>query len=514
MNIILPEFFEELVLVLYFLALLILCVFGFHGYVMVYLYKKHERRKPKRLRGEMDDWPVVTVQLPIYNEYYVVERLIDAACALDYPREKLEIQVLDDSTDETVDKSRELVEKYQKLGFNIQLLHRKHRTGYKAGALREALVKARGEYIAIFDADFIPPQDFLKRTIPYFRNRKIGMVQARWGYLNQDYSLLTRAQAIGLDGHFVVEQAARNRSGFFINFNGTAGVWRRECILDAGNWSDDTLTEDLDLSYRAQIKGWKFLFLQDLVCLSEIPANITAVKAQQFRWTKGAIETAKKILPRLWRARLPLSIKLQGTLHLTNNLVFPFIFMIALMNLPLLLIKNGPRDHSLYFAISSIFVLAFFGSFLLYKMSQQEIYPDWKRRLAYFPVFMAGSMGLSVSNTWAILEGLFNIKSPFQRTPKYRIERREDTWIGKKYQSPLTPGLAIEAFMTLYSFAALGLAVYYFEWSAVPFLAMFAMGFAFITMLSFMQTRMFPLALWRRKFRSRFWREKELLQSN
>ncbi|RMD98181.1 MAG: glycosyltransferase [Calditrichaeota bacterium] len=497
-----PGFLENFILAAYFISLLILCIYGFHGYIMVYLYKKHENKKPSRPQEGWEEWPAVTVQLPIYNELYVVERLIDAACALDYPRNKLQIQVLDDSTDETVIKSRELVEKYQRQGINIQLLHRTDRTGYKAGALREALDHATGEFIAIFDADFIPPADFLKRTVAYFTNKNIGMVQARWGYLNQDYSLLTRAQAIGLDGHFVVEQAARNRSGYFINFNGTAGVWRKACIYDAGNWSDDTLTEDLDLSYRAQLRGWRFIFLQDVVCDSEIPAQISALKSQQFRWTKGAIETAKKILPSLWRARLPRSLKLQGTVHLTNNLVFPFILLVALLNLPLLIIKNGLRDHSLYFSVSSIFILAFFGSFLLYKISQQEVYEDWKKRIAYFPIFMAGSMGLSVSNTWAILLGLFNVKSEFQRTPKYRIEKRDDSWLGKKYQAKINFTLIAEMLMTCYTFVTLFLAIYYYEWSAVPFLAMFAFGFGFITTLSFAQSKLISLRLRARQLRA------------
>ncbi len=512
---VIPEFLETLILAMYFFSLLVLCIFGFHGYVMVYLYRRYARRKPRPPKKFPGEWPAVTVQLPIYNEVYVVERVIRAAVSLEYPRDRLQIQVLDDSTDETVEKSRELVEQYRNQGINIQLIHRAVRTGYKAGALKEALPKASGEFIAIFDADFIPPRDFLKRTIPYFyKSSRIGMVQARWGYLNQDYSVLTRAQAIGLDGHFVVEQAARNRGGFFINFNGTAGVWRKSCILDAGNWSDDTLTEDLDLSYRAQLKGWRFLFLQDLVCPSEIPANVTSLKAQQFRWTKGAIETAKKILPPLWKSRLSLSKKLEGTLHLTNNLVFPFILMVVLLNLPLLLIKNGPNDHSLYFGVSSLFVFAFFGSFLLYKTSQQEIYPNWQKRLAYFPIFMAGSMGLAVSNTWAILLGLLNIKSPFQRTPKYRLETREDSWIGKRYQVGINLTLVAEMLMTCYTFVTLLLAIYYFEWSAVPFLTMFAFGFGFITTLSFTQTQLLSFRLKPQQIEGALVSKDEVLQSN
>ena len=330
---------EYSILSVYFAALFILLIFGAHGFVMVYYYKKHRGLtglRPKPLTRP----PRVTVQLPVYNEYYVVERLLRAACRLDYPRDLLEIQVLDDSTDETLNVTRKCVAEYRAQGFDIKLLHREERSGYKAGALRAGLENAAGEFIAIFDADFVPPRDFLMRTLPYFSDNKIGMVQTRWGHLNRDYSILTRLQAIGLDGHFVIEQAARNGAGFFINFNGTAGIWRKACILDAGNWSDDTLTEDLDLSYRAQLRGWNFKYLTDTVCDSELPAEIGGLRSQQFRWTKGAIETAKKILPSLWRANLPLRLKLQGTVHLANNLVFPFILIVSLLNPFLVWIKN------------------------------------------------------------------------------------------------------------------------------------------------------------------------------
>lgn len=514
MIMLMPEFLENSILAAYFLSLLILCLFGFHGYFMVYLYRKYEKSKPTTSKKQPESWPKVTVQLPVFNELYVVERLIDAACAMDYPHDKLQVQVLDDSTDETLETSRQLVDKYKRLGLNIQLLHRVDRTGYKAGALKDALQETEGDFIAIFDADFIPPKDFFKKTLPYFHDPKIGMVQTRWGHLNQSYSLLTRSQAIGLDGHFVVEQAARNRAGYFINFNGTAGIWRKACIEDAGNWSDDTLTEDLDLSYRAQLKGWRFVFLQDTVCMSEIPAHVSALKSQQFRWTKGAIETAKKILPKLWKADLPVRVKLQGTIHLTNNLVFPFIFIVSLLNLPLLLIKNSNRDHSLYFAISSIFVLAFWGSFMLYKMSQKEVYPDWKKRLFYFPVFMAGSMGFSVNNTWAILQGLLNIRSPFQRTPKYRIVGKRDSWVGKKYRSKLSFTVVLEFLMAAYTFATVVVAVYYNEWSALPFLMMFAFGFGFISTLSLSQTERIPLRVRLSRLFGSFAKEKRAFQSN
>jgi cellulose synthase/poly-beta-1,6-N-acetylglucosamine synthase-like glycosyltransferase len=484
---------ESSILVVYFISLAILFVFGSHGYLMVYLYKKfraHAGKTPLPLR----DFPTVTIQLPVFNEVYVVERLIRVVCAIDYPRALMEIQVLDDSTDETTRLAQYWVEHYQKQGYAIKLLHRDNRHGYKAGALREGLAVATGEFIAIFDADFIPPRDFLKQTLPHLQEPKVGVVQTRWGHLNVDYSMLTRSQAIGLDGHFVVEQAARNRAGYFINFNGTAGVWRRECILDAGNWTDDTLTEDLDLSYRAQLRGWKFVFLPEMICQSELPAEIGGVKSQQFRWTKGAIQTAKKNLPKVWKSALPLRIKLQSTVHLTNNLVFPFILIVGLLNLPLIFIKNeSATDHKLYFAVISIFALAFFGSFLMYCTALREIYPDWRRRILYFPLFMAGSMGLAMNNTRAILQGLFNYRGEFWRTPKYCLEGAGDQFHDKQYfakrefwRRGMRNGIP-EALLALYSLAGIVAAIYYRELAAIPFQSLYFWGYGFIAYMSFKQ---------------------------
>ena len=487
-------YLEYSILGVYFLSLAILMVFGSHGFVMVYYYKRFLSKTAGPLEP-LPTHPKVTIQLPVFNEYYVVERLIRAACEIDYPRALLEIQVLDDSTDDTLSVSKRCVEEYRARGFDIHLLHRQNRSGYKAGALREGLATAAGEFIAIFDADFIPPRDFLMHTLPAFSDSKVGMVQTRWGHLNQAYSLLTRAQAIGLDGHFVIEQAARNGADFFMNFNGTAGVWRKECIIDAGNWEADTLTEDLDLSYRAQLRGWKFKFLHDTVCPAELPSEVGALKSQQFRWTKGAIETAKKILPKLWRADIPLRTKFQGTVHLTNNLVFPFILIVSLLNLPLILIKNeGANDHSFYFAVSSIFVLAFIGSFWMYLTSQKEIYSDWRKRILFFPVFMAGSMGMAINNTRAILEGLFNHKSAFQRTPKYSIQTKNDQFKGKKYFNlhdhviRFSGTGLLEIFMAVYSLSGIIISAIYSEFAAIPFQGLFCFGYAFIGFLSLKHT--------------------------
>ena len=477
------SFFSDVVLYLYFISLLILFTFGAHGFVMVYHYLK--QRRLGGLHPSLKEVPFVTVQLPVFNEFYVVNRLIDATCSLEYPREKLEIQVLDDSTDETSDLVEETVRRYQAIGFDIKRIHRIDRQGYKAGALRNGLETARGEFIAIFDADFVPRKEFLQKTIPYFfQDPKIGLVQTRWEHLNSDYSLLTRTQAMALDGHFVIEQDVRNRAGYFINFNGTGGIWRKAAIEDAGNWQADTLTEDLDLSYRAQLRGWKFKYLNDFTSPAELPAEVNALKTQQFRWTKGAIETARKLLPAVWKAELPLRIKIHSTFHLTNNIVFPFILVAGILNVPLVFIKQS-GGHDLYFALMSVFVLAFIGSFLFYLFSQKAVYPDWRRRLLLFPLFMAGSMGFAVNNSRAVFEGLFRRKSEFIRTPKYRIEAKSDSWLEKKYV-PLRLDwvVLVEILLAFYCFFGVISSLYYLELAAVPFQLLYFLGFAFVSILS------------------------------
>lgn len=475
-------FFTDFVLYLYFISLLILFIFGAHGFVMVYHYLR--QRRSGEILPSLPEFPIVTVQLPLFNEVYVVNRLIDSVCQLDYPREKLEIQVLDDSIDETQEIVATAIKKYRALGFDIKHIHRSDRQGFKAGALRNGLQTARGEFVGIFDADFVPRPDFLQKTIPYFSHKDVGLVQTRWEHLNSDYSLLTRTQAMALDGHFVIEQDVRNRAGFFINFNGTAGVWRKAAIEDSGNWHSDTLTEDLDLSYRAQLKGWKFKYLSDVTSPAELPAEVNALKSQQFRWTKGAIETARKLLPQVWRAKIPLRVKIHSTFHLMNNIVFPFILLAGLLNVPLIFIKQQ-GGHELYFALMSVFVLAFIGSFLFYLFSQKAVYPDWRRRLLLFPLFIAGSMGFAVNNSRAVLEALFKRKSDFIRTPKYRIEGKTDSWLEKKYV-PLKLHwiVAVEVAFALYCFFGVISSFYYLEIAAIPFQLMYCLGFTFVSFLS------------------------------
>jgi cellulose synthase/poly-beta-1,6-N-acetylglucosamine synthase-like glycosyltransferase len=480
---------EHLILGAYFFSLTILFLFGSHGFVMVYYYFKNRDRMPER-KATLDELPMVTIQLPLYNELYVVERLVDSVCAMDYPKDRLEIQVLDDSTDETVALVADIVAAKRQLGFDIVQIRRSDRSGFKAGALRYGLESAKGEFVAIFDADFVPHPNFLNETLRHFTHPRIGMVQTRWDHLNCNYSMLTRAQAIALDGHFVIEQQVRNKAGFFINFNGTAGIWRRDCIVDSGNWQDDTLTEDLDLSYRAQLKGWRFVFLNDVISPAELPSEINALKSQQFRWTKGAIETAKKILPRVWKSRLPLRIKLESTVHLTNNLVWPFILLTGILQVPLIFIKQTGR-YDTFFAFMSVFVLAFVSSFLFYMYSQKDVHADWKKRIFLFPLYMAGSMGFAVNNTRAVLEGLFNKKSAFIRTPKFKIETEGDNWQNKKYKmtrTKLKPGVVIELLLALFCLSGVAASAYFLEIAALPFQLLFCLGFGVIGFLSIRHT--------------------------
>ncbi len=473
---------SDLVLNLYLIALLVLGIFSVEALYLVYRYLRG--RKKKKIHPIADHFPQVTIQLPIYNEVYVAKRLIKAVCELEYPKDKLEIQVLDDSTDHTRQVCLEQVEFYSRAGFDIHYLHRRLRHGYKAGALQEALKVARGEFIAIFDADFVPQKNFLNQTIPFFKDEKVGMIQTRWEHLNEEFSFVTKAQAFGLAGHFAIEQNGRSAAGYFINFNGTAGIWRKSCIEDAGSWQADTLTEDLDLSYRAQLNGWKFLFLDDVVTPSELPAEINALKSQQYRWTKGAVETARKILPRLWKSKLPFGLKIHSTLHLTSNMSYPFLLILALLNLPFVIIKRHSPESMLYSLIFTFFAVSFTASFIFYAVSQKSLYSDWKKRLLLFPVFMSGSMGFSVNNTKAVVEGLLKFSTPFIRTPKYELIGRDGTIHNKSYRPTLDKTVIFEIIMAIYSCIGIVFSLYYRELGILPFMLMFFIGYSLIGYLS------------------------------
>jgi cellulose synthase/poly-beta-1,6-N-acetylglucosamine synthase-like glycosyltransferase len=465
--------------------MVVLAVYAGHAYLMLYLYRKNRARRAK-VPQPLSDWPRVTVQLPIYNERYVVERLIAAACALDYPRDRLEIQVLDDSTDATLEIARKLVAAQQARGINIRHLHRTNRQGFKAGALRAGLEAAQGEYMAIFDADFVPPPDFLKKMMPYFSAPNIGVVQARWGHLNGDYSLLTRTQTIGLDAHFVLEHGARNSSGIFINFNGTAGIWRKAAIIGAGNWQDDTLTEDIDISYRAQLAGWRFVYVNDVVCPAEVPAEVYGLKNQQYRWAKGAIQTAKKLLPAIWRHRsLPWLAKFEATVHLTNHLVFPVLLCFSLLSLPLLLIRFHQQEAPWMFLALAVCLGTMLSYPILYIYAQREIYADWKRRLLFLPILMAGAIGLSVINSRAVFSGLFGRPSAFTRTPKFDLSAsRATTWKGKQYRARFNGTVLVELLLLAYLTLTLVFAINNLQYTAIPFILFNWIGFVFIGGLS------------------------------
>ncbi len=364
---------DTLILAAYFFVLSILGIYGWHRYYLVYQYMKHKDQVPGP-PPPVDDWPVVTVQLPIYNEMYVVDRLIAATCAIDYPIDKLEIQVLDDSTDETRQIAELAVRRQAARGFDIKYIHRADRTGYKAGALEAGLRVARGPLVAIFDADFVPPADFLRKTVPYFGDTRIAVVQARWGHLNHDYSLLTRIQAVLLDGHFVLEHGARNRSGCFFNFNGTAGVWRAAAITDAGGWQHDTLTEDLDLSYRAQMRGWKFLFLPNLVTPAEVPVEMNAFKSQQHRWAKGSIQTCRKVLPELLQSDLPRKVKVEAFFHLTANFNYLLMLVLSVLMFPAMVVRYNMGWSEMLLIDVPLFAAATLSVFNFYLISQRETY--------------------------------------------------------------------------------------------------------------------------------------------
>ena len=482
MEIMLPV--ENIVMIVYFVSLSVLFGFGIHGIVLLYYYRKtHNIKIPQVFMPQ--DAPMVTVQLPLYNEMFVVERLIKSVCEIDYPIEKLEIQVLDDSTDDTVIMTKGIVESYKSKGFNIKYIHRDNRVGYKAGALKYGLEIAQGEFVAIFDADFVPNSDFLMKTVPHFNNPQIGMVQTRWEHLNEEFSYLTKAQALALDGHFVLEQQVRNKAGFFINFNGTAGIWRKSTIMDAGNWQADTLTEDLDLSYRAQLKGWKFMYLNDVTSPAELPADINALKTQQFRWTKGAVETAKKILPKVFASDLPIKMKIESFIHLTSNIVFPFIIVVALLNVPLVIIKNTVGGFDEFYSFMSIFVLASVSTFLFYTYAQKAIHLDWRKRLLLFPLFLAGSMGFAVNNTKAVLEALIGKKTGFARTPKDGMIGTKKAVNKSSYSNTkVSAVVVIELLLTLYFVAGISISIFYLEIAAIPFQLLFLLGFGTVGYMS------------------------------
>jgi cellulose synthase/poly-beta-1,6-N-acetylglucosamine synthase-like glycosyltransferase len=482
--------FDAALLLPYFAVMIVLALYGIHRYTMVYLYYRYRKNYHPDPPLHFSELPRVTIQLPIFNEQFVIDRLIEAICALEYPRDKLEIQVLDDSTDETHEVAAAIVARYAALGHPIVYIHRTNRYGYKAGALDAGLKVAAGEYIAIFDADFVPPPDWLMKVIHHFAEPEIGMVQTRWTHLNRDYSMLTQIEAILLDGHFVLEHGARVRSGDFFNFNGTAGMWRRQAITDAGGWQHDTLTEDTDLSYRSQLAGWKFKYLPDVECPAELPIEMTAFKTQQARWAKGLIQTSIKVLPMMFKSNVPRRIKVEAVYHLTANLSYPLMVVMSALLLPAMICRFYQGWFQMLLIYVPLFTASSFSIAVFYLISQRELFPKtWLKTFFYLPFLMALGIGLTVTNTKAVVEALLGIKSAFARTPKYRVAKKGEKSQAAKYRKRLVLAPWIEIFLGCYFFAAILYTFSNHNYFTAPFLILFVIGYWYTGLMSLLQGR-------------------------
>lgn len=479
-----------MLLIPYFIVMGILAVYGLHRYALVFKYYRHRKNRTVEPCAKLAELPRITVQLPIFNEQYVVDRLVEAICKLEYPREKLDIQVLDDSTDETVVVASAVVERYAALGHPITYIHRTNREGFKAGALAHGLLTATGELIAIFDADFVPPEDWLMRVVHHFADPGVGMVQTRWTHLNREYSFLTEVEAILLDGHFVLEHGARARSGVFFNFNGTAGMWRRQAIEDAGGWQHDTLTEDTDLSYRAQLKGWKFKYVQDIECPAELPIEMTAFKVQQARWAKGLVQTGKKILPILFRSRVPLRVKVEAWYHLSANISYPLMIIFSTLLLPAMIIRSFGGWVQMLVIDLPLFLASTFSISSFYLVSQKELFPrSWFRTFLFLPFLMSFGIGLTLTNTRAVLEALLGVKSAFKRTPKYRVQSKADRALGQKYRRRLGVVPWLELLVGVYFALMCWYAYSSGNYWTIPFLLLFVVGYWCTGLMSLLQGR-------------------------
>ena len=478
-----------LIISIYSLALLLIFFYSLSqlNLLVNYLgYKKRNEEAPKFNLLDPKEIPFVTIQLPIYNEEYVVERLLENIAKIEYPKSKLEIQVLDDSTDDSVVHTAEMIAALQKDGLDIQHIRRENREGFKAGALKEGLKIAKGEFIAIFDADFLPGSDWLKKTVPYFKDQEIGVVQTRWGHINRDYSTLTRIQAFALDAHFTLEQVGRNSKGHFINFNGTAGIWRKACILDAGNWEGDTLTEDLDLSYRAQLKNWKFKYLEDVETPAELPVVISAARSQQFRWNKGGAENFRKTVWSVIHAKnIPFKTKFHGVMHLLNSSMFLSVFIVAVLSIPMLYIKNSFGHLGWIFEVTSFFIVStiilFVCYWFTYRSMQGNSFDNFVDYIKLFFTFFSVALGFSLHNSVAVLEGHIGKRSEFVRTPKFNINSLTDSWKGNKYLTKkLSPNMILEFFLMLYFLFGMYSAIPLNDFGLFPFHFMLFLGFGFV----------------------------------
>ncbi|WP_047787895.1 cellulose synthase family protein [Tenacibaculum mesophilum] len=484
---------EYIIITLYTISLVLILLYAIAQLNLLINYLKAQKKRestPKLDLSDINKVPYVTIQLPVYNELYVMERLLNNISQLEYPREKLEIQVLDDSTDESIESTAKQIKELQKTGLDIQHIRRENRQGFKAGALKEGLKTAKGEFIAIFDADFLPKENWLLDTVPYFKDPEIGVVQTRWGHINRNYSTLTKIQAFALDAHFTLEQVGRNSQGHFINFNGTAGIWRKECIYDAGNWEGDTLTEDLDLSYRAQLKNWKFKYLENVVTPAELPVVISAARSQQFRWNKGGAENFQKMLKRIiTSSTIPFKTKLHGTLHLLNSSMFTCIFLVAVLSIPMLYIKNEYAHLKIYFLVMSFFIVSTFIFFICYWFMYKRTYGGgfWNfiKYIGAFFAFFSIAMGFSLHNTIAVLEGHLGKKSEFVRTPKFNIKSLKDSWKNNKYiRKRPSLHVIIEGLLALYfafgMYSAFTVGDQGGDFGLFPFHLMLFVGFGYV----------------------------------
>ncbi len=484
------NWFDVSMLAPYFVVMILLSFYGVHRYTLCYQYFKYRKNYNPNPPRHFDDLPRVTIQLPIFNEQFVIDRLVEAVCGMEYPREKLEIQVLDDSTDETEQVASAIVDRYAALGHPIVYIHRTNRHGFKAGALDAGLKVAKGEFVAIFDADFVPPHDWLMKVIHHFGEPDVGMVQTRWSHLNRDYSMLTQIEAILLDGHFVLEHGARVRSGEFFNFNGTAGMWRRKAIVDGGGWQHDTLTEDTDLSYRSQMAGWRFKYLPDVECPSELPIEMTAFKTQQARWAKGLIQTSIKILPQVFRSNMSRRNKIESVYHLTANLSYPLMVIMTAFIMPAMICRFYQGWFQMLLIDVPLFTASTFSIAVFYVMSERELFPKtWKKTILYLPLLMAVGIGLTVTNTKAVMEALFGIKSAFVRTPKYRVAQKGEKSQAAKYRKRLKLAPWIEMLLGFYFFLCILYTFSNQNYFTAPFLILFVIGYWYTGLMSLLQGR-------------------------
>lgn len=473
------SWFDWAMLVPYFGILLILSVYGLHRYGTILTYFRHRKNATREAPRRFEQLPKVTIQLPLYNERYVLERLIEETIKMDYPKDLLQIQVLDDSTDDTHDFADALCERYKNMGYPIVYLHRTNRHGFKAGALQEGLKSATGEFVAVFDADFIPPSDFLLKTIHHFADPKVGVVQTRWSYLNRDFNFLTEVEAILLDGHFILEHGARSRAGYFFNFNGTAGILRVSMIEDAGGWQHDTITEDSDLSYRAQLRGWKFVYLPDIHCPSELPVEIHGFQVQQFRWAKGLTQVARKLLPALYKADIPFRTKFEAFMHLTPNISYPLMVVMSALMLPVMIVRFYMGFWQMMLIDMPLIIASFWSISAFYVIAQRELRPkNWKRSILLLPMLIATGIGLTLINTRAVLEAIFGIQSGFVRTPKYGIEGTQQKRLAvKKYKRKSGWLPYFEIAVGSYFLYMCVFAVQTYNYPSIPFLSLFVFGY-------------------------------------